>query len=45
MGRTRLEKPKPITPYGTRKEPNKKKTIGRPKTRWENVFKNYVEEL
>jgi len=26
MGRSRLEKSKPITPYSTRKEPNRKKT-------------------
>jgi hypothetical protein len=40
MGRTCLEKQKPINSYSTGKEP-----IRRPKMRWEDVVKKDVEEL
>jgi hypothetical protein len=45
MGRTRLEKPKPITLYSIGEEPYRKKTHKKTKIRWEDVVKKDVEEL
>lgn len=44
MGRARLEKPKPISPYSTKnlkykKNPTGKRPFGKPRMRWKDLMK------